>query len=329
MLVRLFRKSHWYTPFALLLLGVLLWLGAFLDPGRHLSLLSDHPAPLYQVLRPVLVASPLASVLGAFLLLMLQAVLVNYIASAGQLTDRFSGLTGLIYLLLMSMSPALCAPHPVLFANLFVLLAFSRALQLHEKEQGAKETFNAGLFTGLASLFYLPAMVLLLFLLVTSMILYVISLRTLAAMLLGFLLPYFVLFIWFFMGDALHDFPALFGAFPALWRLGFGYSHVAELVFFLLLALYALASISRLAGRFMPDKPIRIRKKFQVLLTLFFVVLASYLLAGEDLPVHHAMMAVPLSVSIALLFYDLGRDSRWAEFLFGLLLVGVIVMRIV
>lgn len=325
MLVRFFRKSYWYTPFTLLLLGGLLWLDAFLQPERALQGLTEQQAPLFDLLVPLLLRQPLASLLFAFLLLMVQVVLINYIASNNQLTDRFSGLAGLVYLLIMSSTPALSAPHPALFANLFVLLALARVLPAYEEGLVVKEVFNAGLLVATAGLFYWPANGLILFLVLAMLIYYIVSIRSLLALLLGFAFPPFALAVYYFVKDATL-FPWMT---EALWEW-----HplspdpgTYELSMLIVLTLLGLLSMFRLASFYMPDKPIRIRKRIQAILLLFFVSLATYLLATNKLTTHHAFLAPALSVSMALFFYGMGR-SRWAEILFTLFLVSVLLSRL-
>ncbi len=325
MLVRFFRKSYWYTTFTLLLLGGLLWLDSFLQPERALQSLAEQQAPLYDLLVPLLLRQPLASLFFAYLLLMTQVVLINYIASNNHLTDRFSGLAGLVYLLIMSSTQALSAPHPALFANLFVLLALSRVLPVYEEGLVVKEVFNVGLLVATAGLFYWPANGLILFLVLAMLIYFVMSLRSLLALLLGFAFPPFALAVYFFVKDATL-FPWITGALlelhplspdPVTW----------ELVMLLVLALLSLLSMFRLFSLYMPDKPIRIRKRIQAILLLFFVSLATYLLATNNVATHHAFLAPPLSVLMALLFSGMGR-SRWTEFLFTLFLISVLLSRL-
>ncbi len=326
MLHNVFRKVYWYTPLLLLLGGALLWLDAFVSPEKTLSVLAPTNAPLFTLIKPLILDHPLAGVMIAFLVLMVQVVLINHIASSNGLTDRYSALTGLLYLLLMCSTPGMIAPHPLLFANLFLLLALNKILKEYQEHEGMAETFNSGMLIAIAGLFYLPALLFFL-LLIFSMVLYFrLNMRSIVASLLGFATPFFFLGLYYFMADMLHE---QLHRFTITFRPWLIFKHSPDInvkASILGFVAFSLLSIARLIIAYMPDKLIRLRRRVRVLLLLFFVSALSYLFVIEYIHLHHALLAIPLSISLAIFFDDL-KKGWLSELVFGILLLFILAGR--
>lgn len=326
MLHNVFRKVQWYTPLLLLLGGALLWLNAFLGPEKTLSELAANNAPLFKLLRPLIFDYPLMAVIVSFLVLMVQVFFINHIASSRGLTDRYSALTGLLYLLLMSNTQGMIAPHPILFANLFLLFALNKILKEYQEKEGMAEIFSSSMLIAIAGLFYLPALLFFLFLIFSLTLYFRLSLRSIIASLLGFVTPFFFLGLYFFLSDVLHErMQALTFAFQP-WLVFNYYPDTHEKVFILGLAVFSLLSIARLRISYMPDKVIRIRRNVQVLFLLFSVSALSYLFATYYIHLHHALLAIPLSISLAVFFHDI-KKKMVTEVVFGIFLLFILAGR--
>ncbi len=323
MLVKVFRKVYWHTPLFLILIGVLLWLKAFLDPASAIAEIDNVNAPLFKLVQAMACNYPLIALLVSFVLLMVQVFFINHIASARNLTDRYSALTGLLYLLLMSSTSAMITMHPVLFSNMFLLLVLNKILQVHGKQEFMPEIFNSGLMVAIAGLFYLPALVFFIFLIFAQIIYYLVSFRSVLASLLGLATPFFFLGLYYFMRDLFFERLGAFSITIQPW-LVFGQTpDASEKIFIVVLAIFSLIAFARLRLVYYQDNPIRIRKRIQVLFLLFLISIVSYLSAVNYIHLHHAILAIPLSVGLAIFFFDLKK--KWlSEIIFLILLLAVL-----
>lgn len=196
MLVRFFRSHQPVLLLIIPLLAAVLWLPGFLHPA---TLVIKHQMPLFEFFTKPLLAYPWAGAIVAFLLLLIQAFLFNYILYKYEITGKSTYLPVFIYLIFTSFSPALLSLTPLSFAGIFVLLALNRVLAIYRNTSALSPCFDAGFLVAIASLFYFPAVVLLIFLLIAVLVLRPFSGRELLIVLLGFLLPYIYVQVWYFV----------------------------------------------------------------------------------------------------------------------------------
>ncbi len=326
MIVRAFGKIYWYTPLLLFIAGLVLWMPAFADPGSSLVHLYPANAPLYKLIYPLIHQKPLLFLVTAFLLLLIQALMTDYLASSAGFTDRYFSLTGLIYLLLLSSSDRMLSAHPIIFANLFLLLASLKVFKAYSKEERTLEIFNAALLTAIAGLIYMPSLVLFPVLIISLVVYRLFSMRSLLASFIGLATPYLFLGTWYVMAGTLAERmdefyielkPQLVLAkFIDTW---------GKLSFIVFTAFVLLATL-RLWLVFAADRIIRVRMQVRVLLSYFLLSLLAYFLAGGYTHLHFAMVAIPLSVILSVFFYDIG-SRRIREMAFYLFLAFIVAGR--
>ncbi len=326
MLVRIFKKSHWYSPLLLLIVAALLWMDVFISPDKAIDTISGSGNGLYNMLLPAITAYPGMAVAIAFLLLMLQVFMINHVATTKGFTDRYSALPGLIYLLLMSSTEGMIAPNPVIIANVFLIPAVNKLLNVYEDEHVIKEVFNISFLIALASLFFLPAMAFFLVLLLSIFVYYIVNIRTIIAAIVGLITPFFFLSLYFFMQD---------GLVVLNYDLDINISpliifdvdiNIYEKIFTVALSFLSFFSILRLQLVYKGTKPIRVRKRISMLLIVLLFSVLSYALAVDNIHVHYGLIIIPLSISLAVFFYDI-RNIRLSEILFGVFLVLVLAGR--
>jgi hypothetical protein len=326
MLVRIFKKSHWYSPLLLLFIAALLWLDAFLYPERAMETISGPGNAFYDMLLPLMNAYPLVAVAFAFLMLMMQVFMINYVATSKGFTDRYSALPGLTYLLLMCSSAAMIAPHPVLFANAFLIPAVNKLLNAYENEQIAKQVYNIGFLIAMAGLFFLPALAFFPVLIVSVIIYYIVNLRRIIASFLGLFTPFFFFSLYYFMKTA--SFLPSDNTDIDIHPLSIFYLdvNIYEQIFIVFLSLLSFFSILRLQLVYKGTKPIRIRKRITMLIIILFFSVLSYVLAVDNIQVHYGMVMISLSIALSVFFYDI-RQRRFSEILFGLFVLSTLAGR--
>lgn len=326
MIVSLFRKSQWYTPIFLVILGLLLWVDAFWHLDRWASFSDYSSGPFYHFLIPTLEANPYIALSLSFTLLMIQVFYINHIATSKEFIDRFSALPALVYLLLMSSHPQLITPHPLLFANGFLLIALNKTFKANQEHLVMPEVYNVGLLTALAALFYFPSVVILLLLILSLFVYYLISLRAILAAVFGLITPIVFLGIYYFLTGDLETRLTEATIYFEPMNIFRQTPGTLELVFVLTAGLLAFLSFSRLLLMYMPDRPIRIRKRIMVLFISFIVSLLSYVVATDYLHIHYGLLVIPLSIALSFFLHDLGR-KKITGFIFVVFVLVVLASR--
>ncbi len=317
MFIRHIRKFSPLTPLLLLCTGLLLWADVLFFPltapsqGMH-----GDAAPLYALLEPLFAAYPRAALWFAFAFMMLQAIWLNQVIIRNDLMDRYSSFTALVYLMLMSSNPEITAMHPVWFANFFLILSIDKILQVYQEKEVRLEVFTSGLLIALAALFYYPAQVFMLLLLIALFIYYVADLRSIMAALIGLVSPFAALLLFYFLTDSLpHGLDALPEKLPwlALDLDKLGPLLLAQVGFISILKVFALL---KLLFGYLGDQPIRTRKRFITLVYCFFVALASVALAGEHFLPHLGLLALSMGVILGHFLSTIKKPGRVSLILF-------------
>ena len=141
---------------------------------------------------------PIVLQIMGVILLVLQALLFNKMIIEHHLLASKTYVPALIYILLMSCTPTLLFAHPALFSNFFLIIALNRLFATYRAESVFTKVYDAGLYTGLASLFYLPALFMLPFLWVALAILRPFVWREWVISFMGLVTPYFFVFTYYY-----------------------------------------------------------------------------------------------------------------------------------
>ncbi len=154
MLAGIFRTNQNYVLLILLLLAPTLWaisIYSGVDFGGVRSM------PLYSYIDDWLsVVSWLPSLAG-MLLLLLVAIMSNTLYNDLELFEKRDHLTALLFVILTAIADHAQSLNPALCAIPFIILAINKVTRLGESKQRLRVLFDVGLWLGIASFFYLPA----------------------------------------------------------------------------------------------------------------------------------------------------------------------------
>jgi hypothetical protein len=319
MLVRFFRSHQPVLLIVIPLVAALLWLPAFRHPILPVV---KHQMPLYELLVRPMMGQPWTLTTVAFVLLLIQAFLFNYIVDKYELTGKASYLPILMYVVFTSFAPGLLYLHPVLFANIFILLALNRVLGTYRQTTALSPCFDAGFLTAIASLFYFPAVFLLLFIFIAVIVLRPFSWREWAIVLLGFLLPYIYANTYYFLVNGLDYLWIDKMVFPIIYRdiqfTGQMAQPYSELILFVVIA--AVLSIGR--GADAGNRSVQHRSNVTVLRWLF-IIGALTLFVTPDLNYIYFFVAL-LPLLILITGYFLWARMVWlAEIVMWMLVLTI------
>jgi hypothetical protein len=319
MLVRFFRSHQPVLLIIIPLLGLLMWLPAFLHP---LPLVVSHPMPLFELLTKPLISHPFLASLLAFLLLLLQAFLFNFILEKYEFSGKPTYLPALLYIVFASFAPGLLQLHPALIASIFILLALHRILGTYRITNAYAACFEAGFLISLASLFYFPAILCIIFIFIAILLLRPFSGREWIIASLGFLLPCLYVFCYYFVIDGLRFFWADRILFPLLNRdiklTAEIVQPYAELVLFVLIAVV----LSMGKGTDLGSRSVQYRSNVGVMRWLLVIGLMSLVLAPGLNYTNFFIALIPLLVVIC--NYFLWARVVWlSDLILGMIILAI------
>ncbi len=217
-MIALFKQKSPANLVMLLIFGLLIKMPYLLQPA---SLPGTLPGGLlYQALLQLLAAGnqhSLTASLVAFALLYAQALMINYGVNEHRLTQKFTFLPAMAYLLTTSLLPEWNLLSPPLMASTLIIWALLKLFRTYNQQAALGTLFNTGLILGLASMVFFPSAAFVFCLLLGILILRPFRVNELLLFLMGTLTPYYFYAVYLFLNDSLQLqtlFPALSFSLP-------------------------------------------------------------------------------------------------------------------
>jgi len=211
--------------------------------------------------------------------------------------------------------------HPILFANLFFLIAWERISNIIEKSNTITAFFNSAFFIGIASLFYPNYAYFLIIIALSTSLNRISHIREFTMIVLGFITVwYFYLAIYFIFFNELAfsgiemDFSFGFKEFKTL--------NLSQLFFILYVGiLLFLASIN--LSLYMSNVKIQIRRNLKFLLSWFLTGLFIFVFTQSSLEIIY-IIAVPISMQFAIYFLNI--KNKWSPEIAWIIFVGLTII---
>ncbi len=320
MIIRFFKSNNASVLLFLPLIAIVIWVFGFIHPS---VLPLKHSMPLFEFFAGLFSNIPWLSTLIGLLLVIGQAFLLNFIVNENEVLDKQTYLPALFYIVFMSNNDAMLTLHPLLFGNLFILLALHRLLSSYRKDKAFAQSFDAGFLISIATLFYFPFVVFLPLLGVALVLMRPFNWREWIISFFGAALPYLFILTFYFWNDRLdylfHD--KMFYQFvkekpvtdlPKTFyiMLGIGWTVI----------IFAIAKI--VVGAGLGSQ--RTKKSIILFVWFLFFSALSILLAPEISTKYFSALAIPSAVFCANYFTHI-RKHWWGEFLFLLLISSLFV----
>jgi hypothetical protein len=160
MLLRILKSNTLFSMLLIPAIGILFWMHNFRAPQVLNPDIANEAMPLYYLVFQQIKDQDFWQVFIAFLLVLFNSFFIAQLGSSFLFLKKRSYLTGIIYLIIVSSIPELHSLLPVHLATFFVLIALYFILDTYHNTVEITYTFNASFFLALASLFYLPVVVL-------------------------------------------------------------------------------------------------------------------------------------------------------------------------
>jgi hypothetical protein len=201
----MFRQKSPGNIIVLLFFGMLLKLPLFLHPKQITASENDEDFYhwLIQLLNAISANNAVLSSLLAFLLLYIQALMVNFLVNEYRLMQKPTYLPAMAYLLLTSLLPEWNYLSSPLVATTFITLIFVKLFRLYNVASARGRIYNIGLLLGISSYFYFPSATFLICILLGLVILKPFRLNEVILLLMGCLTPYYFIAAYLFLNDKL------------------------------------------------------------------------------------------------------------------------------
>ena len=134
-----------------------------------------------------------------WLFVVVEGFLISQIVNGKDFLKPGSYLPAFVYVLLMSIGNGAIQFSSIHVANLFLIFAYRRSLDLYGGQLIGRIMFDSGLFIGLAAFFHFNAAVLLVGVYIAQLMATRISLRKFLVMLYGIATPWAIMFMWRFV----------------------------------------------------------------------------------------------------------------------------------
>lgn len=251
-----------------------------------------------------------------------QAIHLNLVLNKHEVHFKRSWLPALTYVVLAGLIPPFLGLHPALFAVSLLIFALDMIFQFYKNRQALSLIFHTGFLLGLASLFYLPAIVLFVFFYFSLIVLRPFSWREWIVGFMGSTLPFYLIFTVYFVMD---QFPVLyqnvflsgFSRHPVGDTPLFTQSYIPSISWAGILLLLAMAG--------MRSNYLRNATKTRLIQQLLFILIPILIFSAsvpKDQQLYHfQLLALPAAVYVSYFFLS-GKKMWIMETAFILLLAG-------
>lgn len=319
MILKFFRSSFVIQYFVIVAIALFLWLPSFLQP-KEFAQIPEILNPLYHSIFNSLQFSPFWMVLIAFLLVLLQSFFFNSILSANLLISRISSIGAFVYILIFSLFESQTGLYPLLVSNIFILGAIHILFLIYNTRSNVElYIFNVSIMISLASLFYLPSIVLLFWMWICLAIIKSSNVREWIITIIGIILPYFLLATYYYLTDSLitkfdiyqHEFQDII----KIQIADLGWSEILSIAWLLVIFVFAI----NFTNSNKIERNVAIRNKISISYYLF-VFAIPILFFAETSITHNSLLFITPAIIISILFGNT-NETRFIKIMFVLLII--------
>lgn len=315
-----FRTNQLFLNVLLLIYLAIMRASTFIHPAGSAPL--DHGILtnwVYSVFTPLSISSSIL----AFLLIFVQATLINLTIARFRVATDVSLLPGVFYCLFTSLMPDFLPLSSILLGNTFLILALYNLFDTFKNNFVAARIFDAGLWLGVASLFHFSYIFLVFWGIIGLSILRGIRMKEFSMFFIGLIVPIFLFSVYCFWSNnlsALGDHFTKNIGIISIFRHNTSDIYVKIGITSLLLVLTLLAS-----SQFFSRRNMAAQKYISMLYWLMLICgLTTFIQPGIDLN-QLLIISVPISILLSMTFQRIA--PAMAEALHMLLMMVALVLQ--
>jgi hypothetical protein len=279
MIINIFKKNYTLQLLLLAIVPIVFWTQSFINPPELIN--NKFDMPIYKIVYDWAKDYRLFSSIAAFVLVILQGLLINQMFTNHHLSQKNTFLPAFIYILLMSCSYQSMTLNSMLFSNLLTIFALYFFLRCSDKKEGIDEIYNSCALLSLASLFFAPAILFIIWIWLGLIIYKLYKWRSWLMSLLGILTPYVLICIYYYLNGI--DIQSTLLSQTNHW-LHFDFDFLNEpiqVVYIAALVLFSIPAIfTALSSR--SNRVIEYRKKSAVMFSLLIISLIPFFLCKTE-----------------------------------------------
>ncbi len=300
----------------LFIFGLLLKMPLFLYPKA--LVLRETDGHLYRMLIRVLPQDHLLFSVISFMLLYVQALMLNYLMNEYRMMARPNFLPGMALMIVTSLMPEWNYLSSPLLANTFIIWMFILLFKLYNAANARPQVYNIGLIAGVSSYIFFPSTAFVICVLLGLLILKPFRLNEIALFILGWVTLYYFHAVYLYLNDQL----SITNFFP---HITFTVPRIRSSI--PLAAATLLLSIPFIIGGYFVQNHLRkmliqVRKNWSIL--LLYLLLAFFVpFINSDLSFHTwILVTVPFTAFHACAYFYPGR--QWLPLLLFAASIGYI-----
>jgi hypothetical protein len=321
-MINIFRNYNPLTIFWLIILLFIMRAGYLIYSPANVQLMLAEP--FMRAILPVGYAnsfSPSLSMFLAAVVVLSQALLLNYLINVHNLLGKPSFLPALMYVVISGLFTSFLVLSAPLMCNYLVIWMFGKLLQLYKDEDAKSTGYDLGMIAAIGTLIYLPFVYQVLVIWMALVVFRPFDWRDYAASIIGYATIFFFIAVFYYLHDSLNNFHKIWLPLGTPIK---NFTAFDKYDYFLLIpvAMIVVLGLFRLQENFFKSY-VLVRKAFQLLLFVFIIAALSFYVRPEFGSIHFLLCAVPIAIFFA--YYFLYARKRWFyETLFFLLIVGII-----
>lgn len=321
-MIKQFRSINPLNMIILIGIGILLRAGIFTQLPEQVSFEFMEPFSRLLIEFPIeSTFSPLANILIAYTILLIQAFIFNRILNSFGFFGKPTFLPALMYLATGSLLSPFLLLNPVLICNFLILWMIYKFLSMYKREEVRSVMFDMGMIVGIGTLIYFPFISMLLLVWISLIIFRPFYWREWLAVVLGFATIFFFLAVFYYWNDSLDKFYTIWlplaTKFPTNLRI-----NLYDSLVMIPVGIILILGFFQLQKNFFRSV-VQLRKSFQLLFFMFLIGLLSFYLKQNLVLYHFLLCAPPASALMA--YYFLHANRRWLyEGLYLILVFSII-----
>ncbi len=320
MLIRFFKNNTPSLFFIMPIFALALWIISLIDQPQF-----NEPkiAFLYNIVSKPLNAVSYLNLIFAFLLITGEAFLINFIANENEVITKRTFLPALFYIIFMSTNETMLTINPSMFANLFILFSLNKLFTSFRKNTAFSNTFDAGFYLSIASLFYFPSIILFPIMIVGLIIFRTFNWREWLISFLGIITPYCFVLTYYLWTNQLKAFwDNIISYFVLHDTPSFDFSSSFYLMS-IIATIIILLSLSTIVRNIRSGSQ-KTKKNLTFLNWFFLFAIFSFSIAPQLILPYLSVLAIPLSIFTANYFLNMKKELL-GELLFLLFIATILI----
>lgn len=267
------------------------------------------------------VIPPVWNMLLAGVLVLGQAVLINYLVNYYNLLGKSTFLPALMYIVVSGLFSPFVMLSPPLVCNFLVIWMLYKLVDLYKGEETKSISYDVGMIVAIGALIYLPFIYMFLVIWVALILFRPFNWREWVACIIGFVTIFFFLAVFYYLHDRLGQFYNIWLPLAAKFHVHININYYNYLVLIPVMIILVFCFF-KLQQNFFKSY-VQTRKSFQLLFFMFLMGGFSFYIRSDFHLSHFLLCAVPAAVFFA--YYFLYATTRWFyETLFFLLCASII-----